>query len=208
MTRGGLTRHLPACKERKAAIAAADQGPGRRETLYHLLVRDAWSGSYWLHLEMNGSAILDDLDDYLRAIWLECCGHLSRFSVGGWGSDEIPMQRDVLSVLKPGTELTHIYDFGTSSESLIKSVGLRKGKPLTGHPIYLMARNDPFQVSCSLCSRPATSFCTACWEKQDEPPFFCDEHAEEHEHEEYLMLWVNSPRVGLCGYDGPAEPPY
>jgi hypothetical protein len=208
MTRGGLTRHLSACKERKAAISAADQKPGRRETLYHLLVRDAWSGSYWLHLEINGSAILDELDDYLRAIWLECCGHLSMFSVGGWSGDEISKQRRALQVFSSDIELTHIYDFGTSSHTLIRSVGVRKGRPLAEHPIYLMARNDPFEVSCSLCSRPATSFCTDCWYEQDEPAFFCDEHAEEHEHEEYLMPWVNSPRVGLCGYDGPAEPPY
>jgi hypothetical protein len=104
--------------------------------------------------------------------------------------------------------LEHIYDFGTSSHTLIKPVGVRTGKPLTKHPIYLMARNDPFLESCTLCSQPATYFCTDCWDGQPEYPFFCDQHAEEHEHEEYLMPWVNSPRVGLCGYYGPAEPPY
>ena len=208
MTRGGLVRHLEACPQRKEAIAAADQKRGRRETLYHLVVRDAWSGSYWLHLEINGSAILEELDDYLREIWLECCGHLSMFSVGGWGTPEIAMARRVLTVLRPGTELTHIYDFGTESVTLIKSVGVRKGKPLTTHPIYLMARNNPLEASCSQCDQPATWFCTECWDEDDGHPFFCDEHSEEHEHYDYLMPWVNSPRVGLCGYTGPAEPPY
>ena len=37
---------------------------------------------------------------------------------------------------------------------------------------------------------------------------FCDAHAEEHEHDDMLMALVNSPRTGMCGYDGPAEPPY
>ena len=36
----------------------------------------------------------------------------------------------------------------------------------------------------------------------------CDEHAEEHEHYEGVMAFVNSPRIGMCGYNGPAEPPY
>jgi hypothetical protein len=45
------------------------------------------------------------------------------------------------SVLKIGAELTHIYDFGTSSETLIKVVGMREGKPTNAHPITLMARN-------------------------------------------------------------------
>jgi len=33
---------------------------------------------------MRGSATPDDLDAYLRAIWLECCGQPSQFSFGGW----------------------------------------------------------------------------------------------------------------------------
>ena len=59
MTRSGLSRHLGACPQRKEAIAVADQKRGMRETLYHLVVQDAWAGGYWLHLEINGSAILD-----------------------------------------------------------------------------------------------------------------------------------------------------
>ena len=32
---------------------------------------------------MPASDTLADLDDFLRAIWLECCGHLSEFTIGG-----------------------------------------------------------------------------------------------------------------------------
>ena len=99
MTRGGLTRHLDTCVEHKAAIEAANQGRGREQPLYHLVARDAWGGDYWLHLEVNGLATLNDLDRYLRAIWLECCGHLSRFSIGGWRGDEIPMSRQLAYVI-------------------------------------------------------------------------------------------------------------
>jgi hypothetical protein len=203
-----MTAHLESCPQRKEAIEAADGKRGRRETLYHLIVRDAWRGDYWLHLEINGSASLVDLDEYLRAIWLECCGHLSMFSTGGWGTPEIAMQRTVLPVFRTGDEVTHIYDFGTESQTLIKPVGMRKGKPLTEHPITLMARNNPFEQSCEICGQPATWMCTDCWAEKDEPAFVCDAHVADHEHFEGLMPFVNSPRVGICGYDGPAEPPY
>jgi hypothetical protein len=33
-------------------------------------------------------------------------------------------------------------------------------------------------------------------------PFFCDSCAEKHEHEEMLLPVVNSPRMGVCAYDG------
>ncbi|MBU0702317.1 MAG: hypothetical protein KKC18_00425, partial [Chloroflexi bacterium] len=121
-------RHLKTCPQRKEAISEANQGSGERQVLYHLQIQDAWQGDFWLHLEMEGSATLADLDYYLRAIWLECCGHLSRFSVGGWGGSEIPKGRRVEQIFRPGLELVHIYDFGTSSETLIKVVDLRKGK--------------------------------------------------------------------------------
>ena len=159
---------------------------------------------------MKGSAKLADLDSYLRAIWLECCGHLSQFSVGGWQGDEIPMKNRIDRVFRPGVELTHIYDFGTSSETLVKAVGVRQGNPLTKHPIFLMARNDPPEVLCMECDQPATWLCLECVYELDEPGTLCDEHAQDHPHDEYgePMPLVNSPRVGMCGYTGPAEPPY
>ncbi len=210
MTRGGLARHLPACSKRQEAMEKAQQKPGQEQKLYHLQVQDAWWGDYWLHLEMRGSAKLADLDYYLRAIWLECCGHLSRFSVGGWQGTEIPKRRQIQQVFRPGVELTHIYDFGTSSKTLIKMVRGRTGKPLTSHPLMLLARNDPPEVVCMECGQPASWLCMECMYEFNEPGTLCDAHAQEHPHDNYgeLRSLVNSPRVGMCGYDGPSEPPY
>jgi hypothetical protein len=210
MTKGGLARHLTTCPQRAEAIGAAGEKPGKEQALYHLQVQDAWQGDFWLHLEMNGSATLADLDHYLRAIWLECCGHLSRFSVGGWSGAEIPKKTKAAQVFEPGVELTHIYDFGTSSETLIKVIATRKGTPLTVHSIALMARNDPPEVHCVECGQPASWLCLECLYELDEPGILCDQHAEAHPHEDYgePVPLVNSPRVGMCGYAGPAEPPY
>jgi hypothetical protein len=86
MSRGGLSKYLQSCPQRQEAMAAADTAKaGSPQPLYHLLVNDAYNSDFWLHLEMNGRSTLKHLDQYLRAIWLECCGHMSQFSVGGWG---------------------------------------------------------------------------------------------------------------------------
>ena len=209
-TRAGMTKHLEACPERADVVAAADQGRGTPEPLLHLLVRDQWGSAFWLHLEMAGSASLKELDRYLRAIWLECCGHLSRFSFGGWSGDEISMQTRVGKVFEPGAELTHIYDFGTSSETVIQAVGEREGRALTRHPISLMARNELPEVECQTCGRPGSWLCMECVYEHDLAGTLCEQHAKKHPHDDYggLLPLVNSPRVGLCGYDGPAEPPY
>jgi hypothetical protein len=208
MTRGGILKHLATCVARLHSIGEADTKPGAIESIFHLQVRDAWGGDYWLNLEMPGSATLKNLDSYLRAIWLECCGHLSRFSVGRWNA-EIPMKTRIDRVFASGTELTHIYDFGTSSETLIKGIDGRTGKALTARPVYLMARNEPPQIECMECGQPAKWLCDQCTIEGEGSGLLCDAHVKAHPHDEYApTLIVNSPRMGMCGYDGPAEPPY
>jgi hypothetical protein len=71
-----------------------------------------------------------------------------------------------------------------------------------------MARNDFEPPPCAECGQPAAFVCAECvWEDEDGARF-CEAHADEHEHDDMLMPVVNSPRTGMCGYDGPAEPPY
>lgn len=219
MTRGGLARHLRTCAQRQEAIAAADNQKDRNQTLYHLQVQDAWGSAYWLHLEMRGNATLADLDYYLREIWLECCGHLSAFEIGPVSYTQIfndgmsygiekSMKVQVQKLFAPGMEIPYEYDFGTTSRLLIKVVDERQGKPTTKNPIALMARNNFEPPPCAECGQPAQWICAECIWEDDASAVFCEDHADEHEHEDMLMPIVNSPRTGMCGYDGPAEPPY
>jgi hypothetical protein len=48
------------------------------------------------------------------------------------------------------------------------------------------------------------------YEREDGNCTLCEQHAEEHECSDYgePVELLNSPRVGMCGYYGPAEPPY
>jgi hypothetical protein len=208
MTRGGMLKHLAVCAARVQAIAEADDKRGATDSIYHFQVRDAWGGDYWLNLEMPGSAKLKDLDGYLRAIWLECCGHMSSFAYIKWTKD-IPMTTRIDRAFDVGTELTHIYDFGTSSETLVKAVDVRQGKPLTARPVYLMVRNTMPVVECTECDQTAQWLCMECVIETEESGLLCEKHFKKHPHKNYGPLpVVNSPRMGMCGYDGPAKPPY
>lgn len=210
----GMKKHLQTCAQRLAAIAKAEKKSGKPETLHHLRAQSADNKSFWLDLEMRGTATLADLDQYLRAIWLECCGHLSQFSVGGWDGAELGKQRKIEDVFRRGVKLTHIYDFGTSSTTQIEAVEKRTGKPTTQKPIALMARNARPEARCLVCKKPAEWLCLECMIEEDRWGALCeahvDEHVEEEEHGNYgdPIPLVNSPRVGMCGYTGPADPPY
>jgi hypothetical protein len=209
-TKGSMLKHLAACPQRHAQIASAEQTNRKPETLYQLRMQDAYNSDFWLDLEVRGSASLKDIDAYLRAIWLECCGHLSQFSVGGWGGTEIAKQRRVDAVFQRDIELRHIYDFGTSSETRIKAIGQHAGIPLSGRPMVLMARNLMPEATCIVCRQPATHLCMECLIEEQAVGTLCEQHAGTHPHEDYgaPIELVNSPRLGMCGYTGPAEPPY
>ncbi|HEY1350481.1 MAG TPA: hypothetical protein VGF67_12735 [Ktedonobacteraceae bacterium] len=75
-----ITLHLKSCKAR---IAHKTEHNGQEQRLLHLLVEGKYRPEYWMHLEVPAVATLSDLDDFLRTIWLECCGHLSEFTING-----------------------------------------------------------------------------------------------------------------------------
>jgi hypothetical protein len=170
-------------KERLERLTLVPLGANRS---FILQLEDASSGDYWLHLEIAGSTPLWSLDEYLRAIWLECCGHMSKFVIGDpWRGKELPANARAAQLPGQGMAVTHVYDVGTSSYTKITSVLSRSGCPLTRHPILLMARNDPPDLSCMDCGRPAVVLCMECVMEEDRDGGLCDSHASGHPHEAY-----------------------
>jgi hypothetical protein len=76
--------------------------------------------------------------------------------------------------------------------------------------MVLMARNEMPAAQCMLCEQPATFLCEECVIEDETSGLLCEQHAAKHPHTNYgdPVRLVNSPRVGMCGYEGPAEPPY
>lgn len=203
-----MGRHLAGCQRRQDQVAGATAG--KPQPLIHLRMQDAYGGAYWFDAEVRHTATLEQLDAYLRRIWLECCGHMSKFSLGGWGSPDVPFRRQVGAAFADQAELTHVYDFGTESVTQVRAIGSRHGVPLSPRPIVLMARNLDPEATCADCDEPASHLCQECRIDWDSPGILCAEHAKAHPHEDYgePIEIVNSPRLGRCGYTGPADPPY
>lgn len=209
-TKASMTQHLAQCPARASQIEAADASGRKPETLYHLRAQAAGQKAFWLELEVRGATTLQHLDSYLRAIWLECCGHLSQFYLGRPYGTELSMRRKIYDAVLMGTEWVHLYDFGTTSQTDIQVMGHRKGVPLTTNPMVLLARNLMPSDPCIKCGEPATHLCMECLQELQMWGVLCANHARNHPHDEYgePLPLVNSPRMGACGYDGPAVPPY
>jgi hypothetical protein len=191
-----MTRHLQAC-----GVQGAKSPPGRS---FHLLIDQPSGKSYWLHLAVPVEATLEQLDIFLREIWLECCGHLSGFTIGGKryvsdGMDELEMDVRVSRLLREGTVFSYEYDYGSTTELRLKVAGIREG---AGKKIAVLARNDAPEVVCHRCGeQAATQICSEC--DGEGEGWYCEQCAEDHEcGDEMCLPVVNSPRAGVCGYTG------
>lgn len=196
--RTGMARHLKSCLS-KSLENQLKQKISDVHSFFHIQVTGYYSPQYWLYLKINTNTSLETLDQFLRDIWLECCGHLSAFSYKG---RELGMGRKIRDVLRPGMELLHEYDFGTTTKLLVKVLGEYEGPMEKGKPVQLLSRNDEPEIPCDECGKaPAVEICTECQWK--EGGWLCQACAENHECDEDMRLpVVNSPRTGVCGYTG------
>jgi predicted RNA-binding Zn-ribbon protein involved in translation (DUF1610 family) len=199
-----MTKHIQSCR--------AKQDSGKKTLpLLHLVAEGIDVPGYWIHLHVDASAKLKDLDQFLRDIWVECCGHMSAFTVGKQRYSVQPMGEfrekgmgaKVADLLRPKMKCGYEYDFGTTTELTVQVISEWDG-PLATRPVQLVARNSPPEFPCESCGESATQVCAEClW---DNAGFVCDKCAPDHEcGDEMLLPVVNSPRMGQCGYDGESD---
>ncbi len=217
LSKSSMARHLQSCEQRVALQSEAGSHQKAQKTrVFHLVVEGYRLPMYWMHLEVAAGTTLATLDRFLRDTWLECCGHLSAFEIGGvrysvdaglyeWDTGGKNMQVHLDKVLKPGQTCSYEYDFGSTTELLVKVIAEHE-VDMKGRTIQILARNSLPLIPCDGCGEPATSLCTQCI--YEDKGCLCDECAKIHVcSKEMLSPLVNSPRAGVCGYTG-QDPAY
>lgn len=208
-----MTRHLQTC------LPAREPAKGKKTVrLFQIRAEGQYARQYWLYLEIPADAPLTLLDSFLRAVWVECCGHLSNFEIDGvryevdtgmvdgmrnfFGAPRAQSMRryHLGNVLQVGQTFHYQYDYGTTTYLQLKVVGEREG-PRPKEPVRLLARNYAPMYRCVRCGERAEW--VNAW-REYEP--LCRTHAQEHpDGEDAFLPVVNSPRVGECGYTGPED---
>jgi hypothetical protein len=204
----GMGRHLVACqakKQRDREDTARGPSPA---AIYH--IRISSYKPFWLHIEMPATATLTDLDSFLRDIWLECCGHLSRFRIDdtaylvpfviddSWDPEAKSMAVQLQEALSIKDRFDYAYDFGSTTYLEGQIYAVREG--VLTDEIRILARNTMPDLQCTECGAEAKSICVECWE------LYCEECLADHGCDEEMTLpVVNSPRIGVCGYSGDSD---
>ena len=202
-TKSEMARHLMQCIE--------NHKPAKESQKAFLIT--AYVGPYWLYVQASKNALLKDLDKFLRDVWLECCGHLSQFTVNNkrydahpdnsWGEEEKSMKYPLGEVLSVGTKFSHEYDFGSTTELDLHVLGEHSFAATEQKgAVRMLARNEPPLFMCQKCNKAsAEQLCGEC--VYNDKGFFCGECAKGHtKHEDMFLPVVNSPRIGVCGYEG------
>lgn len=238
-TRAAMALHLPMCQEklerldRNAEKRAGTGGtPGWYSAhLISLLVQDKYAPeTYWMYLEAPASNSLLKLDSALRFLWLECCGHLSEFEIRGKIYARYPDREyndrqeramngvKLEKVSRPSEEFSYVFDYGTTTELVLKSAFEWEGEVLGKRPEFgIMARNSMPDIKCEEClTAPAEMVCPGGMSGNQRPGWdeygrlwLCQRHALGKKYGDlrhYYLPVLNSPRAGRCGFDGTYTP--
>jgi len=215
-----MTNHLKSCEQRKKTPMEPSYGGKSKlgnKRVFHIIVEGSYQPEYWMHLDVPADVKLEELDDFLREIWFECCGHLSAFTIGniryeretggvnakwtmifGRRMPTKSMKIRTRTVLRSGLKFHYEYDFGTPTHLTLMVLSERE-ESIKDKSIQILARNEPPPIICEICGEPATKVCSQCI--HEGKGWLCDKCAQEHECGEAMLLpVVNSPRVGMCGY--------
>lgn len=205
-----ITRHLKTCRTSSAPHN------GKPADWFHLAIECPYLPEYWIHVAVPGAKTLGDLDQFLRFIWLECCGHCSGFHIGLTRYESHPsddhffgrqpdrsLSAKLYDVLEPGLKFTYAYDYGSTTDLKLKVMGVFQAPVDRGESVRLLARNLPPSFTCAECGKPATQLAGGGY-GLDLDHCYCTNCAKRlgMEEQEMLMPIVNSPRVGVCAYCG------
>lgn len=208
--KGGILRHLKSHLEKMETEAK----PGKQKSY---LIRVS-AAEMFLMLWVDGNTTFKKVDYFLRAIWLECCGHMSSFTdreamqIGRHNFDffasfddsapgEIAMSKKVSAVFEKNKKLRYEYDFGSTTQLDVEL--LEEYSMPAEEPVVLLSRNNPLELVCDSCEKEIAEvicvvhyllLCPKCAKKHAKE---CSDFADYAE-----MPVVNSPRMGVCGYMG------
>ncbi len=173
-----------------------ETAPKQNDT--HFLIR-ANAGHHYMYILAPLKSHLYDLDHFLRNYWMECCGHLSSFMVD---REEIDMDQMMRKIFYDGFKCEYVYDWGSSTYVDIEIKGAY-ALPNAPKELSILVRNNPPDALCGQCEKKQATILVMEDYYNGKNPFYCaDCHDEDTE---YYHRVTNSPRMGVCGYDGESD---
>lgn len=170
-SKSGIFKHLKKCTDDYFLQGVTNEY--ERKNLYLIHVIDRYNPSYFMYILVDMRATLSLLDDFLRGIWLECCGHLSEFRING-ERYSVTLDDDLMGIgfnrnydmevsleetLYKGLSFGYTYDFGSSTELVLTVKECYHNSPMKD-TVHIIARNN--SIKGDPYNSPRTGVCGYC----------------------------------------------
>lgn len=199
-----INRHLQKHLQEKAL----HNKPGKSFLLKIELSPNWGTAGYFLSLWVDGKALIGDIDEFLRAIWLECCGHMSSFVnlehkkqrgsmwdffeaekllKNGQTKEYEKMMEDTNGEIPQSRKIKDAlyknmvleYQYDFGSTTELKISVIAEYSSVADKNIVLLSRNEPLNIICDSCKvATAIELCTA--HQWGEESMFCAKCAKKH----------------------------
>lgn len=149
-----VKRHIKSCVTRLEKIEESKNESKKLKDQFILKINEKYSKDiYALYIAIDENASLQDLDTFIRKVWVECCGHLSSFKInsedyfsdsesyGLFDEGENTFRYRLLDLVEKGTKFTYEYDFGSTTTLDLEVIELYTiGE--SSSSIEILARNN------------------------------------------------------------------
>jgi hypothetical protein len=202
--KSGINRHMKTHLEEKSST----NKPGSSFLIQ--IEPDKYYGGwpYFLSLWIDGEIPMLMIDDFLRAIWLECCGHMSAFRnpearknrvgiMNFFEAEELILAGKIKQYEKLMEEtsgeipmsrkakdvfnkiVTLEYEYDFGSSTNLQIRVIGSFSFKADKPVVLLSRNEPLEIYCNMCKEePATVVCVI--HNWDDDTLFCETCAKKH----------------------------
>ena len=199
LTERTIKRHMKNCNEMKKSIDEKRIDDKEERNQFIIAIKPKYAGNeYCIYLSIAGTLGLIHIDQFIRDIWVECCGHLSGFKIRGKFYQDHSMNTKLNDILNIDEKFEYEYDFGSTTHLILEVVDIIQ-VPSSFSQIEIIARNHEIKHECEICGAEAKYF---NYEKDE---WECQNCIDEDDDMISEFDYCNSPRDGVCGYEGHKE---
>ena len=199
LTERTIKRHMKNCSEMKKRVEEQNSTDKKQRNQFIIAIKSKYEGNdYCIYLSIDGTLGLVHIDQFIRDIWVECCGHLSGFRIRGKFYQDHSMNTRLNDILDIDEKFEYEYDFGSTTYLNLEVVDIIQVSSSFSQ-IEIIARNHDIKHECETCGKEAKFF------NYENDKWQCENCIDENNDMISEIEYCNSPRDGICGYEGHKE---
>lgn len=196
LTEKTIKRHMKDCSEMKKKIDELSVGDKKQRNQFMIAIKSKYDkNEYCIYLSIDENLSLLHIDQFLRDVWLECCGHLSAFKIKRKIYQDYSMDTKLKDILTVNEKFEYEYDFGSTTDLILEVIDIIK-VPASFSQIEIIARNNEVIHHCEICGAEAEYF------DYENDQWECKKCIDKNNDMITKFNYCNSPRDGVCCYGG------